>query len=319
MTGDFSILNTPKFQAPKGWFEGQFQVASDRVIRYGQLIPDDMPRESLIIIPGNQESYEKYFEFIHDLRPYENGTRVFIYDPYGQGESGRDLEDPRKMHSVGFGRDIADLNAFVDHIVLTQQANDRPLIMIGHSKGAHFLMRYLGYNDHPVNKAVFVVPMLGIRSGIIPEWIVKFLTATLYHFGGGERYVPGASHWREDQQSARMRARLSSDPVRSMVRQLWAAKRPQQQMSAVTVGWLYHALQSIAYLNQSAVLKNITIPSLMVTAGGDTVVSINRQNRAAQLIPHCRQITIPKARHDIWMEQDLYREPFIKAIRDFIF
>ena len=315
---NLSILNEPCFQPPKGWVEGQFNIADDRVIRYGQIIPDNTPRATIVIVPGNQESMEKYFEFIHDLNPQELGYRIFIYDPFGQGESGRDLPDSKKMHSVGFGRDIADLTAFMENIVLPQHISRYPLIMIGHSKGAHFLMRYLAYSDDPVTKAVLIAPLLGINTGIVPSFIIRFLVFILYSLGFSTRYIPGAPQWQENWQIKISSDPLSSDPKRGMVRHLWSIKRAKQRMSAVTIGWLYHAFQSMDYLNQAQVLKQITIPCLMVTPLGEKVVSVARQKRAAKIMPDCRQILIPKARHDIWMERDEMRTPFIKAIKEFI-
>ncbi len=320
MTVDPNILKEARFQPPQGWFEQIHPVASDRFLRYGRLIPQKMRvKKTLVIVPGNQESLEKYFEFIHDLHCHDHGIQIFIYDPFGQGESGRDLDDHKKMHSVGFERDIADLNHFVEHVVLPHHESVNPLIMMGHSKGGHFLMRYLTYTDHRVDRAIFVAPMLGIHTGMIPSFVTRFITHILYHCGWGMNYVPGAALWREDQHVAAMQKRLSHDQKRNQIRHLWALKRPQQQMSAVTIGWLYHALQSVDYLSKKTVLQKMTVPSLMITAMGDTVVSIPAQNRAVQILPNCQQVKIPHARHDIWMEHDQYRAPFIKAVKDFIF
>lgn len=319
MSADLSLLEKPRYQAPKGWREGRFQVAPNRSLRYGQLIPDDVPQATIVIVPGNQESIEKYFEFIHDLKPYDHGYRIFIYDPYGQGESGRDLLDHKKMHSFGFGRDVADLTAFMDNIVLSQHSNRYPLIMIGHSKGAHFLMRYLSYTDDPVTRAIFVAPLLGIHTGIIPSFFVRFLAHILYHCGMATRYIPGAHHWHENWEIKISSDPLSSDPERGMIRHLWALKRAKQRMSAVTIGWLYHAFDSMKYLHQEQVLNKITIPALMITPMNDSVVSVSKQARASKIMPKCSQIKIPGARHDIWMERDTFRDPFIKAIRNFIF
>ena len=100
-----------------------------------------------------------------------------------EGESGRELFDEKKMHSVGFGRDIADLTSFMENIVLTQHQSRYPLITIGHSKGAHFLMRYLAYTDDPVTRAIFVAPLLGINTGLMPTFIIRFLASLLNHCG----------------------------------------------------------------------------------------------------------------------------------------
>lgn len=319
MSRDLSILNDPRFQVPKGWLEGQFKPSADRFIRYGQLLPEGSARQTIVIVPGNQEAYEKYFEFIHDLKPHDNGTRIFIYDPFGQGESGRDLKDVKKMHSMGFGRDVADLTSFMEQIVLPQHVSGYPLVMMGHSKGAHFLMRYLTHTDDAITKAVFVCPMLGVNTGVIPSFIVRFLANTLYYLGFGGSYAPGMPRWHEDWQMKISSDPLSSDPVRGMVRHLWSIKRIKQRMSAVTIGWLHHAFQSMDYLRSERVLKQITVPCLMVTAGADKVVSVARQSRAVKIIHKCRQITIDGARHDIWMERDQYRTPFIDAIKAFTF
>ena len=68
-----------------------------------------------ILLNGQTEFIEKYFEVIDELR--QRGLAVVAMDWRGQGGSQRLLRDPKKGHVDDFSRFERDLEAFVARIL----------------------------------------------------------------------------------------------------------------------------------------------------------------------------------------------------------
>ena len=85
-----------------------------------------------------------------------------------------------------------------------------------------------------------------------------------------------------------------------------------------TWGWLSAAYKAMAQLKDTKFPITIKVPSLIVNAGLDRIVS----NRATELLvehlPAGSLVTIEGARHEILMEQDIFREQFWAAFDAFV-
>lgn len=301
------------FEEPNGFKWGSFYSAEGNSLRYGHLPPAGEAKGTIVILPGFREAIEKYFEVVNDMT--SRGYAVYIMDWPGQGGSDRLLWDnQQKMHSEGYDRQISALHQFVDTVV---EKDKQPLIMLGHSMGAHIGLRYLKEHEGVFDSAMLSAPMFDITTGGMPKplarQISKFAKAGNYL----DKYIPGGADWSEDKEIFKANLK-TSDPVRFSVTTEIYKLKPDLKAGDATYGWIYHTFASLDILVQEEYLKSIKTPILMQLSGDEAVVSRAAQERALTLLPNCRHVDIAGARHEIWMEQDSLRDQWVAEIDTFL-
>lgn len=309
-----------QFMPPDGWVDGSF-VHDNHTLAYGYVLPKGKPRACAVILMGRAEFREKYFEVMRGLLSRNLG--VFIMDWHGQGSSGRMLSNTHKDHSRGFQYHVADLNAFLRDIVTPlleqRKLHDTPLVMLSHSMGGHIGLRYLLSLQQVFSGAVLASPMMGIH-GVTdkPEWLLGGLTAAMNPFHTTFSRAPFHGEWRLAECKPPGEGELSSDPVRDAVLRAWYMANPHLQLGDPTWGWVHHALESLAHVNDTDKLNKINVPTLFVTAGKETVVENGETRKIAAKIPGATQVEIAGARHEIMMERDSMRNTFFDYFDNFL-
>ncbi len=283
-------------------------------MRYGSLSPkkkEDI-KGTRILLPGFGGTIEKYFETMREF--VDKGYNVWIMDWRGQGGSERYLQnEPHKAHSEGFDAQLRDLDHFVNKVVKTEK--DKPFILSGHSMGAHLSLRYLKEHSGVFDCAVINAPMLDINTGSIPKYIARMLAKHAGKIGGSEKYVVGNEGWFDKTFEEN---NTTSSPERfELIREIFR-NNPKLQLGGPTYNWVNEAYKSMDILSDESFLKSIDTPILMGTPTLDEIVEIDAQYRAAKLLPKCEHFIIEGARHEIWMESDHLRDPWIKKDNDFV-
>jgi lysophospholipase len=295
-----------QFMPPVGWQDGTFSN-DGRSLVYGYVLPQGKPRACVLILMGRAEFREKYFETIRDLLARD--LAVFIMDWHGQGSSGRYLSNTHKDHSRGFDLHVADLNAFIRDVVTSSLEKlghgGTPLVMLSHSMGGHIGLRYLLTLQQSFVGAVMASPMMGIH-GLTdkPAWLLETMMVGLTPFSTIYAPVPWHGDWNEKQAAPPGAGPLSSDPLRDSVLRSWYRANPHLQLGGPTWGWVNHALQSCAVVNDDQLLKQVNVPTLFITAAEEQVVDNAATLQVAAKIPGARQVEIAGARHEILMERD---------------
>ncbi|CAN0599742.1 unnamed protein product, partial [Laminaria digitata] len=113
-------------------------------------------------------------------------------------------------------------------------------------------------------------------------------------------------------------SRLSHDPVRYRVAQLYYRLEPSLRIGGGTWRWLHESFRSIRKLQQPRVLRDIRTPIHIASAGKDVIVDSRSHARAAQHLPDCAISEYDNAKHDIWMETDAIRDPLLAALDQFL-
>lgn len=302
-----------RFKEPAHFTWGAFTDKGGHKIRYGSVQPSGVPKGTIVITTGFREMAEKYFEVVSDMT--DRGFAVWIMDWHGQGGSDRYLlEHPQRMYSEGYGEHIETLHQFATGIV---QKSDGPLILMAHSMGAHIGLRYLKEHEGTFDSAVFTSPMCDIFTPGFPRSVVHMLIkgAEMGKIMGD--YVPMAKDWDENDPTFATN-KVTSDPVRWDVHgEIYKAK-PELKMGEATYAWVKHTLESIAVLNDENYLKSIRTPVLMGIAGKDQIVNKEASTRAARLMPNCTAVDVPAAKHELWMERDELRKPWLDRVTSFL-
>ncbi len=267
-----------------------------------------------VLLNGQTEFIEKYFEVIDELR--RRGFAVATMDWRGQGGSQRFLQDDsRKGYVKDFAEYDDDLAALMAQVVGPMtQGGIRP-IALAHSMGAHNLLRTLARKPDAFARAVLTAPMIAISFRGNAAWLVRLVTALANRLGRGGAWVWGM----EDRDPHRMRfaqQMVTSDETRFERTQAILRAQPQLRLAGATWAWLAAAMRSMAWLRRQA--RNITTPLLVIGAGADRIVLTAETRAFAARLPHARYLEIAGAGHEMLMERDRFRAEWWTAFDAFI-
>src|ERR1700754_2236378 len=133
--------------------------ATLRAARF-QPAPDVPARGTCVLLNGQTEFIEKYFEVIDELRG--RGFAVATMDWRGQGDSTRATKDSRKSFVGDFSEYDEDLDTLLNWIVAPMLAEGEKPLALAHSMGAHNLLRLLVHKPGSFAAGVLSAPMIGI-------------------------------------------------------------------------------------------------------------------------------------------------------------
>lgn len=303
-----------RFTKPDGFKWGSFTNKDGANIRYGHVKPKGESKGVMVLGPGFRETIEKYYEVMRDM--LDRGFEVYAMDWRGQGGSDRYLpNEPQKAHHEGFDASVRDLKQFMDDVVKPDA--DKPCILNAHSMGGHIGLRFL--NEHPgiFDSAIINAPMFAINTSPFPAKGARTMAQFAKAAGKMENFVPGAGPY-EAGKMAFKDNRVTSDPVRHAVHAHWFDAKPEISVGEATFGWVYHAFQSMDVLNKQEYLEDIKTPVLMGIPLDDQVVDAKAAQKAATHIPDCETHEMPGAKHETWMEDDVYRAPWLKKVDGFL-
>lgn len=299
------------FKEPDGFTWGHFKNAKNADIRYGVAKAEGEIKGTIVIGTGFRENIEKYFEVTRDMQ--KRGFDVYLMDWRGQGGSERYIKGSQKAHHEGYDEQIETLHQFTQNIV--DPAAKKPLILMGHSMGAHIGLRYLKEHEGVFDSAILSSPMIDIVTAGLPKplarQMAKFAKAGNYL----EKYIPGGTDWTEEPFKDNKK---TSDPARFAAEQEILRGNPDLQIGQPTYGWVYHTFCSIDILNDEDYLKAIKTPILMEISDNEKIVDRAAQDRALTLLPNTTKVEIKDAKHEIWMERDELRDQWLEKVDGFL-
>jgi lysophospholipase len=268
-------------------------------------------RGTVLVIAGRAEFFERYYETVQALR--RRGFHVASFDWRGQGGSDRLAGNPRKGHVRRFRDYRFDLDAIFGEVMATLP---RPWFVLAHSMGAAICLDAARAGLLPVDRLVALSPMLGIRLIKNPRG-ARVLGETLNALGLGRSFVPSGS---ETAISTKPFAgnRLTSDPVRYARNALLASTHPQLAIGDPSVRWVVEALRFMERMAHPAAALDIRVPTMVIAAGDDEVVSVRVTERFAARLKTGMAIILPQSRHEILNEVDAVRDAFWAAFDAFI-
>jgi len=266
-----------------------------------------IPRGSFILHPGRTEFIEKYFETIRDLT--RRGFVVLAMDPRGQGLSDRLVEDPLKsfVHRYHhYGEDIGFVQRELENHL------PRPHILLGHSMGGLAVIQAVIEKSADPDILVASAPMLGLWDVTTPVFKLGF--RTLDRFGLGTRDLPFQKQERGIPVEFENN-KLTSDPDRFRKWRDYFLSTPELRVAGPTIRWLAESVRAMDRVNRRA--RHINIPTLLFAPGADPIVdpaSIRSFGEKAD----AEVITVVGARHELFLEQDQYRDQFFEGLDTFL-
>lgn len=268
-------------------------------------------RGTVVIVHGRTEFIEKYFETVGDLR--RRGFSVATFDARGQGGSGRLLGDRRKAHVRDFADYVNDFETIMQEVVLPDCPP--PYYVLAHSMGGTVVLLAAERVRTQVERMVVTAPLLGLPRASSRR--VAQLTGFLMYFGLGESFVPGNGATLMETRPFEGN-RVTSDPQRYSRALAVIEAEPALGVGGPTIGWINAAMRAASYMEEPDFANRVPIPTLIVLAGAESVVSNRAAERFARRMKTTAHLQIPGARHEILMERDEFRDQFWAAFDAFI-
>ncbi|WP_310620357.1 alpha/beta hydrolase [Flexibacterium corallicola] len=266
---------------------------------------------TVTIVQGFAEYIEKYFEVVEELR--QRGFYVVIFDLRGQGGSGRLLKDPMKGHVDSFDDFVEDLHIVLDEVSLPNFPG--PHFILSHSTGGAITLLAHEQLRTKVDRIIMSSPLVEIAMPRPLLRASRILSSFLSLIGLKGSYVPGGA---PSLQAPYEVNKLTSCPERFARMGEIMSERPKLGLSAPTIGWFQAAARSLPLFRTPLFGKALSIPSLVVAAGSDQIVSTAATEELCRKIPTVGYVEIKGAKHEILMEADHVRHQFWAAFDEFI-
>jgi lysophospholipase len=275
--------------------------------------PDIAAQGVCVLLNGQTEFIEKYFEVIDELRG--RGFAVATMDWRGQGGSTRMTQDSRKSFVGDFSDYDDDLETLLNWIVTPMLAPGEKPIALAHSMGAHVLLRRLAHKPASFRACALTAPMIAVSFRGQREFLVRAVTQYQVWRGKQAGWVWGMEA-RDPNKVTFAGQLVTSDPQRFERTQILLREHPDLRLAGATWGWLAAALRSMDWLKQQA--PAITTPLLVAAAGKDRICVTPQTRIFASRLPHADYLEIKDAEHEILMECNAIRAEFWTAFDAFI-
>jgi lysophospholipase len=307
-----TLVSIPANPVPDNVVSGTIKTPDGAELRFARWAPPAGRKGTVCVFTGRGESIEKYFETVRDLR--DRGFAVAMIDWRGQGHSSRRLRDPRKGYVHDFADFEADVEAFVQQVVMPDCPP--PFFALAHSMGGGVLLRVAHSGKRWFDRIVLSAPMIDLpgRSASLPARVlIRLMRLT----GQGGNYIPGGNDALTGTTSFLNNA-LTSDPVRYSRNAAIYEEDPTLGIGSPTVAWADAAFRTIQRFREASYPLQIRQPILMLAASSDTVVSTSAIEEFAYHLRAGSHLVIAGARHEILQEQDRYRAQFWAAFDAFV-
>ncbi len=308
-----TLAATPKNPIPLGAQTGYLELGKKLRLRYASWQSALKERRGTVcIFPGRCEYIEKYFEVVSELR--RRGFAVAVLDWRGQGGSSRLTRSQLKGHVRSFDDYEEDLLHFMKGVVLPDCPT--PYFALGHSMAGAVLLRAATKRGNWFSRMVLTTPMVEILNLPYSQKRTAGIASTCCMLGLGKRAVgPRKGPWLSREFEGNL---LTSDRERFVRNLSVLDTAPNLAIGAPTIGWTSAALAATAEIRTDAFPPRVRIPTLMLAAGEDEIVSSKAIEALASRLRAGTQLVLRGSRHEIMQERDLVREQFWAAFEAFI-
>ena len=306
------LISIPANPAPEDVVTGMLKARDGVGIRFARWHPPPGRKGTVCLFQGRAEFIEKYFETVRELRA--RGFAVATMDWRGQGGSERAMADPRKGHVGDFSEYERDVEVLMKEVVLPDCPP--PIFAIGHSMGGTVLLRIARQGSRWFDRIVLSAPMIRL-SGNRNALPARLTVRAMRLLGMGSAYVPGGSATAVATGSY-VNNVATSDPVRHARTKAVLEAAPELGIGSPTVSWLDAAYRTMGDIANPAYASKVRQPLMLIASGRDQVVSTAAIEEIAIRLRAGSHLIVAGARHELMMEQDLYRAQFWAAFDAFV-
>jgi lysophospholipase len=263
---------------------------------------------TIVISSGRTEGMVKYQELIYDLNT--NGYSVYILDHRGQGYSQRLVEDKQMGYVDNFFHYVDDLKFFVDNFV----PKTKKRVLLAHSMGGAIASLYAERYPDDFDALVLASPMHE-PALLLPSMSSFFCKVVEKKEHNLKRYIAGTQSY-DILKYAFEGNDLTHSKERFEIMKKAYAKEPDTRIGGPSLKWLKEACRWSAISIEKANLIKISV--LLIQGQEDTVVTAKAQEEFCKRVQKCKGVTIKGAKHELFIEKDIFRQKALSAILDFI-
>lgn len=267
---------------------------------------------TVIVLQGRNECIEKYAETTADL--LARGFDVGTFDWRGQGGSSRFFGDARRGYVDDFEQYQIDLDHLHGEVFLPD--GRPPFFIMAHSMGALVALYVAPSMANRINRMVLSAPFLGFSEEAPLTSMVRPVTRIMRFAGLGRAYLIAGPRGIAGTDFAENK--LTSDPARFARNKQIQDPANGLGLGGPTAAWLNAAARAFERVHQAQHITRLSIPTVLVSAGADTVVSNAAIEAYAGRMKNGSLITVAGARHELLQEADRYRDQFFAAFDAFI-
>ncbi len=306
------LLSSSLQPVPEGAVSGFVDTPDGVRLRHARFEATAPFRGTVVLLHGRTEFIEKYYEVIGELRG--RGFAVATFDWRGQGLSSRLLKSPTLGHVRRFSDYLTDLDTMMRQVILPECRP--PFFALTHSMGGAILMEALHQNRNWFERSVLSAPMLDLSMVKIGPGL-RALSAVLCAVGLGGFPVPGGTKkpFALDPFETNL---LTHDAERYARASAFVREHELLGLAAPTNRWMNEAMGQMLRFRDPEYARHTGAPMLIVAAGADPVVSTPFLNTFASALPNGKTVVVPGAKHEVMMEDTLYREQFWAAFDAFV-
>lgn len=307
------LFEVPSNPIPEGTRVGHVQTSDEFRLRYARWETLRRPSKgTVILLHGRTEFIEKHFETVQDLRG--RGFGVLTFDWRGQGGSTRLLERSDRGHIENFNQHLEDLETVFARVALPDCRP--PYYILAHSTGALVALLAAPELTNRVQRMVLISPLLRLAGLPVRHSTLQrvFGLATLLGLGR----LPSVRGWVPIGARSFIGNKLTSDTHRFNRLRDIAIAHPHLVTGAPTIAWVFAALRAMETVHEPGFASAISVPTLFVAGGMDTVVSPRAIESYGRAMRSGAFLTVSGARHELLEERDSYREQFLAAFDAFV-
>lgn len=273
---------------------------------YGKASPHSQP---IVIVPGWAEFSLKYMELAYDLIQ-KSFSPIYVLDHRGQGESERQLSNPRKSYVKDFLFYTKDFKTFLNTKVLPHHPNKK-LYLMAHSMGGVVALFYILDQPNTFQSVAITSPMLRINVPEPLQSLALILSSFPYQIFQNKS-VPLVYR------TNKIPFDSKNPNTHSLVRYEFIRRLENSHpvyIREITFKWLEEAIRKSRMMREK--IDKISTPYLLLNAGKDQVIDNKASEGLCLKSKKCSLITIKKAKHEILMEEDEIRNKALKHIFKF--
>lgn len=307
------LFETEGNPLPEGISADYIDLPDGTKLRYALYPASGRPlKGTVIILHGRNECIEKYFETMRDLSA--RGFACATFDWIGQGGSDRLIKDPMRGHVKDFSRYVADFNQFFENVALPDCR--APFYVLAHSTGS--LVALLASPDltNRIRRMVLCAPLLSLTHQPLGHNQIRRVSGFLSLIGLGSMYMSGGPRPRETLPF--IGNKLTSDPERYRRNSTLYEQHRELALGGPTARWVHASCVAMDTVLDPDFKSRIQIPTLIIAAGADQIVSNAAIERFARGMRSTALVTIDGGRHELLQEADVYREQVLAAFDAFV-
>ena len=307
------LVSTDYNPCPEGAVSGYVKTSDGMDIRYARWKATSYPASgTVLLLHGRAEYIEKLYETVGDL--ISKGFDVITFDWRGQGGSSRLLDKPRPGYIDEFDHYLIDLETIMSEVALPDCK--APYYILGHSTGSLIALLAAPAFSNRIRRMVLASPLLGFGKSTISTGSIKVVSGLLCAIGLGEVYMIGGAT--PDEERPFNGNRLTSDTRRFERNKRLASEFPELSIGGPTAAWVFAASRAMDHVHDPDFHNQISIPTLLVSAGNDDVVSLDAVEDLGRRLRSGSSLTIPGAKHELLHERSIFREQLFAAFCSFV-